>query len=192
MKMGHRSGLLVAGIGFALMVGATSRAFAAAAVLGNYNLKMGGFEVLTPVGGSAEKVDIEGIGQLNVTSAGAITGAETFTSVNASAATEDVCNGTVTGMVTAPAGVFASGSGDFTIGLTYAPTSTGATCIPATTTLQCSRALMHVNNASNLGAGQYRCIATNVTAGSGATAAVNGASLKVELALTRGTNAPTN
>ena len=188
MKMGRRSGLLVAGIGFALMVGATSRAFAAAAVLGNYNLKMGGYEVLTPVGGSAEKVDIEGIGQLNVTSAGAVTGAETFTSVNASAATEDLCSGTVTGTVTAPTGVFASGNGDFTIGLTYAPTSIGATCIPATTTLQCSRALLHVSNASNLGAGQYRCIATNVMAGSVATPA----SLKVELALTRGTNAPTN
>jgi len=192
MKTGHRSSLLVAGIGFALIVGATSRSFAAAAALGNYNLKMEGFEVLTPTGGSAEKVDIEGIGQLNVTSAGAVTGAETFSSVDASAATEDVCNGTVTGTITAPAGAFASGSGDFGISLTYAPTSTGATCIPATATLECSRALLHVNNASNLGAGQYRCIATNVTAGSGAAAAVDGASLRVDLALTRGSNAPTN
>jgi hypothetical protein len=191
MKMGHRAGLVVAGIGFALIAGATSRAFAAT-ILGNFNLRIDGYEVLTPTGGAAEKDDIDGVGQLNVTSAGAITGAETFTSVNSNAGTEDVCNGTVAGTIFAPSGAFASGAGNFAISLTYTPTSTGLTCIPSTSTLQCSRALLHVNNAGNLGAGEYRCVVTGVTAGSGAAAAVDGAAMRDELTLTRGTNAPTN
>lgn len=194
MKMRDRRGLLVAGLGVALLVvGASAGASAAkAAVSGNFNLKTEGYEVLTPSGGAASKLDIEGIGQLVASPSGSISGAETFTSVDSSAGTEDVCTGTVAGTITPPAGTFASGTGNFTVSLTYTPSSSGVSCIPSTTTLTCSRALFHLNNASNLAAGEYRCIATGVTAGAGATAAVNGASLRAQLTNTRGANGPTN
>ena len=80
MKITHRSGLVVAGIGLALMAGAASRAFAAPS--GNLNLRTDGFELVTPNSGSPAHVDIDGIGQLIADTNGNFTGAETYTAVN--------------------------------------------------------------------------------------------------------------
>ncbi len=194
MKLVRGSGLVVAGFGLALIGGATSSAFAAATPSGNMNLRLGGYAVITPSSGSSAQVDIDGIGQVVADATGAFSGALTYTAVSATLASEDVCTGTVAGTITAPSGAFASGSGEFTIGLTYTPSSssTGTDCIPSTATLLCNRALAHVNLVDDLDAGEYQCVATSVTAGTGATAAVNAASLKGSLDVSRGANAPTS
>ena len=194
-KLVRRSGLVVAGLGLALMGGATSRTFAAAATpSGNMNLRLGGYAVITPTSGSPAQVDIDGIGQVIADSTGGFSGALTYTAVSATLATEDVCTGTVAGTITAPSGAFASGSGEFTIGLTFTPSSssTGTDCIPSTATLLCNRALAHMSLVDDLDAGEYQCVATGVTAGTGATATVNAASLKGSLDVSRGANAPTS
>ena len=150
MKIVRRSRLVVAGIGLALMAGAASRAFAAHGAppppSGSMNLRIGGYEVITPTSGSPAQVDIDGIGQVIANTAGDFTGALTYTAVSPALASEDVCTGTVAGTITTPSGAFASGDGQFTISLTYTPlsSSTGTNCIPSTATLLCTRALSHV------------------------------------------------
>jgi hypothetical protein len=184
--------LLTAGVGAVMLAGLTSQTLAQSAVSGNFNVKMEGYMVITPSGGSAERLDLEGIGQLFVSARGSLSGAENFTSVNSSAASEDLCSGSLAGTINAPTGSFGTSSGDFTIGLSYTPTSSGATCVPTNSTLSCSRALLRTNNETNLAAGEYRCVVANVTAGSGATATVNAASERIQLTSTRGSNSPTN
>jgi hypothetical protein len=49
-----------------------------------------------------------------------------------------------------------------------------------------------VNLVNDLDAGEYECVATSVTAGTGAAATVNAASLKGSLDVSRGANAPTS
>jgi len=194
MKITHRSGLVVAGIGLALMAGAASRAFAAPS--GNLNLRTDGFELVTPNSGSPAHVDIDGIGQLIADTNGNFTGAETYTAVNPAlppgAASEEVCSGTIAGTITAPSGGFASGDGQFTISLNYTPSSgsTGTYCIPSTTAMLCNRSLFHTADVNDLDAGRYHCVATGVTASAGAAATVNGASLRGYIDSVRGANAP--
>jgi hypothetical protein len=83
MKKEHRNGWLIAGIGFALMAGATSQASAAATPSGNMNLSLDGYAVITPNSGTPETADIEGIGQVTADTTGAFTGALTYTAVSA-------------------------------------------------------------------------------------------------------------
>jgi hypothetical protein len=84
MKLVRRSGLVVAGLGLALMGGATSRTFAAAATpSGNMNLRLRGYAVITPTSASPAQVDIDGIGQVIADSSGGFSGALTYTAVNA-------------------------------------------------------------------------------------------------------------
>jgi hypothetical protein len=193
MTIVRKTGLAAAGLGLALLAGSTSRSFAASAP-NNMNLRLSGYAVLTPTAGTPAQADIEGLGQLTATTTGVLAGALTYSAVSAAAATEDVCNGTVAGTITPPSGAFASGNGEFTITLNFTPStsSTGTDCISSTATLLCNRTLAHPTLASNLGAGDYRCIATNVTAGTGATATVNAASLHADLNVSRGSNAPTS
>ncbi len=195
MKRGSRNGLLAAGIGFALIAGATPRAFAAAITpSGDMNLTLDGYAVITPNSGTAETADIKGIGQVTADTTGAFTGALTYTAVSAALGTEDVCAGTVAGTITLPTGSFASGDGNFTMGLSYTPSSgaTGTDCIPSSATLLCTRTLAHPTLVGDLDAGQYHCIATSVTAGTGASATINAASLHSDLNISRGANAPTS
>jgi len=194
MKRGHRNGLLAAGIGFALIAGATSQGFAAATPSGNMNLSLDGYAVITPTSGTAETADIKGIGQVTADTTGAFSGALTYTAVSAALGTEDVCAGTVAGTITPPTGGFASGDGNFTLGLSYTPSSsaTGTDCIPSSATMLCTRTLAHPTLANDLDAGQYHCIATSVTAGTGASAMINAASLHSDLNISRGANAPTS
>ena len=87
--------------------------------------------------------------------------------------------------------VRASGKGDFSISLTFTPASAGTYCIPATTAMQCNRTLLHRLLADDLNAGEYHCIVTAMSAGAGAAALIDGASMDGHLDSVRGSNAPT-
>ena len=191
VKTRIQSGLAAVGFGLAMMVGGASGAFAGGATssTGDVNLRSEGYVLLTPSGGSLAKDDVEGIGQLTVTSAGVISGAETYTAVDSAAGTEDLCAGTVGGSITSPSGSFASGTGYFTVSLDFTPTSGGSDCIASSASLSCSRELYHTALVDNLSDGTYRCVVTNVSATSGTTT-VNGASMRVQLTPSRGTNSP--
>ncbi|MGH7836896.1 MAG: hypothetical protein ACREQC_03625 [Candidatus Binataceae bacterium] len=193
-----RSAIVVAAAGAMLMgVGAPSRAFAGTPS-GNLNLRMEGYELVTPSSGSPHRVDIDAIGQLIADTSGTFTGAETYTAINPAvppgSEPEDVCAGTIAGAIGAPAGGFASGTGEFTLTSTYTPSSgsSGASCFPSTVTLLCNRTLINKKNTNDLNAGQYHCLATNVAAGAGASATVNGASIRGNVASVSGNNAPTD
>ncbi|HLK85478.1 MAG TPA: hypothetical protein VKT27_03150 [Candidatus Binataceae bacterium] len=93
--------------------------------------------------------------------------------------------------LTPPSGAFGSGKGDFSISLTFTPASAGTYCIPATTAMQCNRTLLHRLLADDLNAGEYHCIVTAMSAGAGAAALIDGASMDGHLDSVRGSNAPT-
>ncbi|HLW72398.1 MAG TPA: hypothetical protein VKS22_17475 [Candidatus Binataceae bacterium] len=179
-----------------MAAGAGSHALAAPS--GNMNLRTEGYELITPSGGATERIDVDAIGQVIADTSGNFTGAESFTGVNSAlppgSEVEDVCSGTLAGTITAPAGAFASDSGEFTLTSTYTPssTSTGVSCIPSTVSMLCNRTLVVKKNANDLDAGQYHCLVTGVTAGSGATATIAGASLRGYIDSVSGSNAPTN
>jgi hypothetical protein len=179
-----------------IAVGMSARRSAAADSLpvpsGDFNLRLDGYEVVTPEGSAAARVSIDAIGQVIGDTGGNLNGAETFNAVDATVPAEEVCNGTVTGTTTPPAGGFGSGDGEFKVSLTFAPTSAGSYCIPATTTMQCNRTLLHKRLADDLDAGQYHCIVTGMTAGGGSTTTINAASMDGHLDSARGSNAPTD
>jgi hypothetical protein len=56
----------------------------------------------------------------------------------------------------------------------------------------CNRTLVVKKDVNDLDAGQYHCLATSVTAGTGATATINGASLQGHVDSVSGSNAPTD
>ncbi len=160
---------------------------------GDLNLHFGGYELVN----GTTRLDIDGIGQVTSDASGNLSGAETYTAVNPAVpvvgSAETVCNGTITGTITPPSGNFASGNGLFSIALTYSPSSgAGSNCIPSTTTLLCSRTLEHWDLLSDLAAGRYRCIATGLTAASGASATISGASMRATINAVGGGNAPTS
>ncbi len=154
---------------------------------GNINLRVEGYEITTATGSPA-RISIDGIGQLSSDTAGSLNGLETFTAVDPSAADEQVCTGSVTGQITAPSGGFASGNGEFTISLSYSPASgAGTFCAATTASLLCDRTLAHPYYVSDLDAGEYHCVVTNLS-GSG----ISAASMNAHLGSVEGSNAPTN
>jgi hypothetical protein len=164
---------------------------------GNLNLRINGTELLTPGVSSPVRLVIDGIGQVIGDSTGTLSGAETYTALvtssNSVEPAEQICNGTVSGSITPPAGDFASGTGEFTASLTFTPVAdSGSYCIPATTTFECSRALFHEELVNDLDAGEYACVATGSTAAAGADTTVDGVSLSVNITSVRGANAPTS
>jgi hypothetical protein len=149
---------------------------------GEMNLHFGGYELVN----GTTRLDINGLGQLNSDDSGNLNGAETFTAVNptlpAGATPEAVCNGTVTGMITAPSGNFASSTGLFAISLTYTPaTGAAASCIGSTATLQCTRMLTHWGNVNDLDSGTFNCVVTSLTAASGSSSTINAASMRATI-----------
>jgi len=166
--------------------------FAAAAGLptGNLNLRLDGYEVITPEGSAPARVSIDAIGQVIADTAGNFSGAETVSAVDPAAPAQAVCNGSVRGTITPRSGAFGSGNGDFSISLTFTPASASTYCIPATTAMQCNRTLLHRLLADDPNAGEYHCIVTAMSAGAGA-ATIDGASMDGHLDSVRGSNAPT-
>jgi hypothetical protein len=155
---------------------------------GNINLRVEGYEITTATG-TAARISLDGIGQLLSDTAGSLNGVETFTAVDPSGVNaEEVCTGSVSGQITAPSGGFASGNGEFTISLSYAPTSgAGTFCVATTASLLCNRTLAHPAYIDDLDAGEYHCVVTNLS-GSG----ISAASMNVHLGSVEGTNGPTN
>ena len=105
-----------------MAVGMSAGRFAAAAELpvpsGNLNLRLNGYEVVTPESSTTStRLSIDGIGQVIADTKGNLSGAETFNAVDATVPAEEVCNGTVSGTITPPTGGFGSGDGEFTISL---------------------------------------------------------------------------
>ena len=195
MNLRNRIGI-AAGAAMLIAVGMSAGRAVAADSLpipsGKFNLRLNGYEVVTPESSSAAKLSIDAIGQVIGDTGGNLSGAETFNAVDPTAPAEEVCNGTVTGTITPPSGGFGSGDGEFGVSLTFAPTSAGSYCIPATTTMQCNRTLLHKLLADDLDAGQYHCIVTGMTAGGGSTTTINAASMDGHLDSSRGSNAPTD
>ena len=155
---------------------------------GNLNLRIEGYEVVTN-STDPSRVSIEGIGQLLSDTAGSLSGVETFTAVDPTgSSSETVCNGSVTGQITAPSGGFASGSGQFGVTLSYVPASgAGAICVATTATMLCNRTLGHPIYVNDLDAGEYHCLVTGLT-GTG----ISAASMSAHLGSVSGSNAPTN
>jgi hypothetical protein len=187
---------IVAGIAMIVALGMSAGQFASAAELrgpsGNLDLRLDGYEVVTPQSSTTpSRLSIDGIGQLIGDTTGNLSGSESFTAVDPAVPAQEVCDGTVSGAITPPAGGFGSGDGQFTISLAFAPTSADAYCIPATTNLLCNRSLLHVLLAKDLDAGQYHCIVTGMTAGTGANSAINAASMDAHIDSVRGNNGPT-
>jgi hypothetical protein len=195
MNLRNRIGI-AAGAAMLIVVGIGAKRSAAADSLpippGKFNLRLNGYEVVTPEGSSAARLSIDAIGQVIGDAGGNLNGAETFNAVDPTVPAEEVCNGTVTGTITPPSGGFGSGDGEFKVSLTFAPTSAGSYCIPATTTMQCNRTLLHKLLADDLGAGQYHCIVTGMTAGGGSTTTINAASMDAHLDSSRGNNGTTD
>ena len=189
--MNFRRGIGVAS-SLALVLAGASAAFAkgAPAPSGNLNLRIDGYEVLTPSAGSPGQYTINGLGQVIGDSTGSLSGVLTYTLVDPSTPSEETCNDTVTGTVTAPTGGFSQPDGSFTINLTLAGGS--ANCEGATIALLCNRTLEHHNFVDDLDAGTYHCIATGVTAAEGGTTAIDAASLTVRIGSVDGANAPTD
>jgi len=160
---------------------------------GNLNLQITGYEVLTPSGGSAGQYTLNGIGQVIGDTGGSLSGDVTYTLVDVHLAAEEVCNDTVSGTITPPAGGFASADGSFTGSLVLVPGS-GATadCEGATVSLLCNRTLLHQLYVDDLDAGIYHCIATSITPASSGTTLIDAASLDVTIDSVRGANAPNN
>ncbi len=188
---------IMAGTAIVVAMGMGLGQFAAAADLpvpsGNLNLRLNGYELVTPESSTTPvRLSIDAIGQVIADAKGNLSGAETFNAVDPTVPAGEVCNGTVNGTITPPSGSFGSGAGEFAVSLSFAPTSTGAYCIPATTTLQCNRSLLHKLLVDDLDAGQYHCIVTGMTAGTGATSTIDAASMDGHLDSARGSNAPTD
>lgn len=188
---------IMAGTAMMIVISMSAPRFAAAAELpvpsGNLNLRLDGYEVVTPEGSTTPaRLSIDAIGQVIADTHGNLSGAETFNAVDATMPAAEVCNGTVSGTITPPTGGFGSGDGEFAISLSFAPTNTNAYCIPATTTMQCNRSLLHKLLVDDLDAGQYHCIVTGMIAGTGATSTINAASMDGHLDSARGSNAPTD
>jgi hypothetical protein len=188
---------IMAGTAMMIVISMSAPRFAVAAELpvpsGNLNLRLDGYEVVTPEGSTTPaRLSIDAIGQVIADTHGNLSGAETFNAVDATMPAAEVCNGMVTGTITPPAGGFGSGDGEFAISLSFAPTNTNAYCIPATTTMQCNRSLLHKLLVDDLDAGQYHCIVTGMIAGTGATSTINAASMDGHLDSARGSNAPTD
>ena len=195
MNLRNRIGI-AAGAAMLMAVGMSAGRAAAADSLpiasGKFNLRLNGYEVVTPESSSAARLSIDAIGQVTGDAGGNLNGAETFNAVDPTVPAEEVCNGTITGTITPPSGGFGSGDGEFKVSLTFAPGSAGSYCIPATTTMQCNRTLLHKLLADDLDAGQYHCIVTGMTAGGGSTTTINAASMDGHLDSSRGSNAPTD
>jgi hypothetical protein len=188
---------MVAATAMVLAVGMGAGRFAAAAGLpvpsGNLNLRLNGYEVVTSESSTTPaRLNIDAIGQVIADTKGNLSGAETFNAVDPTVPAEEVCKGTVSGTITPPTGGFGSGDGEFSLSLSFAPTSTGAYCIPATTTMQCNRSLLHKVLVDDLDAGQYHCIVTGMTVGTGATSTIDAASMDGHLDSARGSNALTD
>jgi hypothetical protein len=182
--------------GLALAVAMASAGIASAAnktPSGNLNLQVTGYEVLTPSAGIAGQYTVNGIGQVIGDTGGSLSGGLTYTLVDVHLATEEVCNDTVTGTITPPAGGFASSDGSFTASLALVPGS-GATadCEGATVSLLCNRTLLHQLDVNDLDAGIYRCITTSITPANGGTTLIDAASLDVTIDSVKGANAPNN
>jgi hypothetical protein len=165
-----------------MMVSGTTQAFAAPTPSGDMNLSLDGYAVITPTSGTAETADIRGLGQVTADTIGAFSGALTYTGVRAASGTEHVCAGTVSGTITPPAGSFAAGDGNFTMGLSYTPSSsaTGTDCIPSSATSSV-RGPWRIRPWLTIDVGQDQCIATSVTAGTGASATIEAASLHMAI-----------
>lgn len=187
MSKGIRTGLLVVA---AIVMGAAvgRSAFARGKdPSGNMNLRLEGYEVV-----AGTQVDILGIGQEIVDSAGSFLGDETFTYVNPTSATTAVCDGSISaGEISFQGGSFGTdGQGQFNISMTFTPTTavTSTACQATVTTLLCNRTLLHAKFANDLNVGQYHCVATSVTVGGSAV----GASLHGHLDIVSGSNGPTS
>ena len=195
--MKFRKGISVAS-GLALLLAGSSAAFAksasASAPSGNLNVRIDGYEVLTPSGGSAGQYTVNGLGQVIGDSNGDLDGVLTYTLVNAASASEQTCSDSLSGStITAPTGTFSESGGSFTASLVLtAGSSATADCESATIALLCNRTLSHQNFVDDLDAGTYHCIATGVTAASGGTTAIDAASLTVRIGSVDGANAPTD
>jgi hypothetical protein len=193
--MKFRRGISVAS-GLALVLAGASAAFAKGATgpSGNLNVRIDGYEVLTPSAGSPGQYTINGLGQVIGDSNGELDGVLTYTLVNVASATEQTCSDSVSGStITAPTGGFSESGGSFTASLVLTAGS-GATadCESATIALLCNRTLSHHNLVDDLDAGTYHCIATGVTAATGGTTAIDAASLTVRIGTVDGANAPTD
>jgi hypothetical protein len=154
---------------------------------GNMNLRLQGYEKI-----SGEQVNILGIGQEIVDTGGSFLGDETFTYVDPASLGTGVCDGTISaGAIAFQGGGFGTdGQGQFNITMTFTPKGgTGGTaCDTTVTTLLCNRTLVHKNLVSDLNAGQYHCVATNVTVGgTGVPASMEG-----HLDIVSGSNGPTD
>jgi len=195
MRMKFSKGIgVVAGLALAAAVAPGGIASAAnKRPLGNLNLQITGYEVLTPSGGSAGQYTVNGIGQVIGDTGGSLSGGLTYTLVDVHLATEEVCNDTVTGTITPPASGFASSDGSFIASLALVPGSSAtADCEGATVSLLCNRTLLHQLYVDDLDAGIYHCIATSVAAANGGTTLIDAASLDVTIDSVRGANAPNN
>lgn len=181
--------LILAGSGVAFAKGAS-----APGPSGNLNVRIDGFEVLTPSGGVAGQYTVNGLGQVIGDANGDLDGVLTYTLVNAASASEQTCNDSLSGStITAPTGNFSDTGGSFTASLALTAASGAASdCESATIALTCNRTLQHHNFVDDLNAGTYHCIATGVTAASGGTTAINAASLTVRIGSVDGANAPTD
>ncbi|HUN59208.1 MAG TPA: hypothetical protein VMU41_13930 [Candidatus Binataceae bacterium] len=174
----------------ALAIGGSGAAFAKSASVpsGNLNLRIDGYEVYTPTGETAGQYTINGLGQVIGDSTGTLTGTLSYTQVDAATATEDLCNDTVAGTITAPTGSFGLTNGSFTASLALtSPEANPAGCGGATMDLLCNRTLLHHNFVDDLDAGTYHCVATSVTPAGGSAVP---ASLTVRIGSVEGANAP--
>jgi hypothetical protein len=157
---------------------------------GNLNLRIDGYEVLTPTSEAAGQYTINGLGQVIGDTTGNLNGTLSYTQVDAAAASEDLCNDTVAGTVTAPSGGFGQTNGSFTASLNLtSPAGNPAGCGAATIDLLCNRTLLHHNLVNDLDAGTYHCVATSVTPTGGSLVP---ASLTVRIGSVEGANAPTD
>jgi hypothetical protein len=192
--MEMKSGIAIgAAVGLVLTLVGAKIAFArttTAEPSGNLNVRIDGFEVFTPSGGSPGQYTINGLGQVVGDATGTLTGTLNYTQVSADLAVEDVCSDTVAGTITAPGGSFGLSGGNFTIVLDITGPSSTPACGSATIDLVCNRTLAHHNLVDDLDAGNYHCIATSVTPSGGASTIP--ASLTVRIGSVDGANAPTD
>jgi hypothetical protein len=163
-------------------MGAGPAAFGKPTPFGNMNLRLQGSEVV-----NATQSSILGIGQELADTHGNFAGDETFTYVDPVSFSTGVCGGAISGgAIRYQGGSFGTeGQGQFTINMTFTPTTavSNTPCQTTDYTLLCNRTL-HKNLADDLNAGQYHCIAQDVTVGGSAV----GASLEGHLDIVSGSN----
>jgi hypothetical protein len=176
---------IMATAAMAAVVGAGSAAFAGTvpAPSGNMNLRLQGHEIV-----GTTQDSIQGIGQEIVNTAGNFAGDETFSYADPQSTATGVCGGAISaGAITFQGGSFGTeGEGQFTITMTFTPTTpvSNTPCQTTDYSLLCNRTLVHKTLADDLNAGQYHCVAREVTVGGDPI----GASLEGHLDIVSGSN----